>query len=83
MKILFLLISRLSYLIWIALCIADSALFSISFLGYCNFIFTLISILLVIVLVCIYQMGINYLDFESASDMFEWEVEKEDEDKDI
>ncbi len=65
-----------------ALCIANSALFSISLLTFSNLAGILVSYICVPILICTYQFGLDYLDFDSASNMFEFDSENEEKDKD-
>jgi len=77
---LFFVFTRVAYFCWMVLCIGASAGFSISLLAYQNVLGLLLSCMLAVSLPLLYQYGLDHLDFENASNMFEFEWNDEGED---
>jgi hypothetical protein len=64
-----------------ALCILAAAGLVISSLGFSDYKWFAASLSLILLLPVLYQLGLDYLDFENASNMFEFDDYGEEEDK--
>jgi hypothetical protein len=72
---------RVCYINWIILCWICAAGLVISLLSYGSLIGFLIYVLLSIILPVLYQRGLTVADFEECSNMFELDVDDEDEEE--
>jgi hypothetical protein len=71
-------INKFLFLLWSLLCIADAAGISI---GIClsHFDILILAVLLLCLLPILYQLGLDYADFEECSKIFELEDDDEND----